>query len=127
MSRLRRDIIFGEVVDERRRQLNKWGPQSHDHASKFPMHEWAEQMHIAKETCDNAGIEDISWEDILWEEITEAFCEDESWKRRRYELIQVMAVALAEIEDGDKKARKAKKEQGLGLLTQVSDFEPTVD
>lgn len=106
---LHRKIILGEIEDERRRQIAKWGKehQTHPHtpASAAPgMWYWRHQMRLAKARCDSLSQEEISWEEILWEEITEAFSETD-WPARRKELIQVMAVACAEVEDGDKKER----------------------
>jgi len=106
-----RSRIFGEVSDERGRQIAKWGEehQTHPHMATWvedgTASYWQEKMAEAKAECDRLSQDEISWEDILWEEVTEAFCETE-WPKRRVELIQVMAVACAEIEDGDTKARK---------------------
>lgn len=104
MTTVLRDMIFGEVCDERRRQIAKWGEdhQTHPHmrAEGGTILYWRQQMQIAKDVCDRSNQDVISWEEILWEEVTEALAELD-WPRRRQELIQVMAVCLAEIEDGD--------------------------
>jgi hypothetical protein len=99
-----RDIILGEVDDERRRQIAKWGDQSHRHVAYggVSLTYWREERDIAQQDCDSTSLEDISWEQILLEEVTEALAEPD-WPKRRQELIQVMAVCLAEIEDGDTK------------------------
>jgi hypothetical protein len=99
-----RDMILGEVDDERRRQIAKWGDQSHPHVAYDgrTLSYWRDQRDFAQRDCDSTGPRDISWEQILLEEVTEALAEPE-WPKRRQELIQVMAVCLAEIEDGDQK------------------------
>ena len=104
MTTILREMIFGEVCDERRSQVAKWGEdhQRHPHMRMdgATLLYWRQQMQIAKATCDSHSEDDISWESILWEEVTEALAEPD-WPERRQELIQVMAVCLAEIEDGD--------------------------
>jgi transcriptional regulator of acetoin/glycerol metabolism len=98
-----RDLIFGEVDGERRYQIAKWGTehQTHPH-TRATIKTWRLVSDAVKEINDALSQDEISWEDILWEEVAEAFAET-AWPARRTELIQVMAVACAEIEDGDAK------------------------
>ena len=116
MTTVLRDMIFGEVCDERRRQIAKWGEdhQRHPHMAYGgdSLDYWYDEMWTAKQACEAEGSyeDDVSWESILWEEITEVLAEAD-WLKRRQELIQVMAVCLAEIEDGDTRP---------GALTPVS-------
>jgi hypothetical protein len=130
-----RNLIFGEVAEERDRQIAKWGAGHQTHAHmRYPAQYWRFASDIAKFTNDGLSQDDISWQDILLEEVAEAFAE-EDWLKRRAELIQVMAVACAEIEDGDAKTKMmttvaaailvgddvdAKRQQ---MLTRVSDRE----
>lgn len=140
-----RRIILGEVENERRRQIAKWGEdqQTHPHVSQggdtLPF--WRRMLGHARSACRHADKEGtIAWEDILWEEVCEAHCETE-WPKRRAELIQVMAVACAEIEDGDAREAAMRRhpaslighdsrcelgpdDEPLPPLTEVSSYSP---
>lgn len=91
--------IFMDVAEERGRQERRWGTQRHDHADP---HRGPARRKLradgARIACDQADAEDrLSWEHILIEEVFEALAEDDL-DRRRIELVQVMAVATAELE-----------------------------
>jgi hypothetical protein len=102
MSKVSRNVILGQVLYERLRQIVKWGEdhQTHPHTSRngASLRYWRGERALAQGYCESEDI--TSWESILWEEVTEALAESH-WLTRRKELIQVMAVCLAEIEDGD--------------------------
>lgn len=97
--------IAAEVWHERRRQLNKWGTQTHDHSDNPEginfWREKANEMRCVNDYLSARGLP-CSWEGILAEEFFEAMAESE-WPKRRAELIQCAAVIFAEIEDGDNK------------------------
>jgi hypothetical protein len=101
--------ILAELKGERMRQNSKWGVQHWPHHDLTPrqLTAWAVKRKAAQGTvnskAENSAKErggGLTWQDILWEEICEAFAESD-WKARRKELIQVAAVIIAEIEDGD--------------------------
>lgn len=91
--------ILGDVIEERRRQVVKWGQQDHPSGDTSPE---------LQELCDRAQVlcksSDDTWPRILLEEVLEAFVEPEG-PRLRQELIQVAAVAVAWIEAIDRRAR----------------------
>lgn len=95
--------IWTEVFDQLERQVRKWGIQDHPDgtmASAFSL-AGAEQ---AKETCEwmrENG--DLAWIHILDEEVLEAFAENPGTEELRNELIQVAAVAVAWIENIDRR------------------------
>ncbi len=102
-------IILEEVAEERNKQTEKWGVQTHpdlkpdDPGVVFR----AERALLAKEHCDRhvkAGT--LSWHSILKEELAEAV-EQAAFKNRealREELIQCAAVCVAWIEDIDRRS-----------------------
>ena len=87
------------VCSERLRQLKKWGPQHHPNGTGN-----AEQMQTAayaKMDYERASKEGrLTWCHILNEEVAEAFAESDT-ERLKEELVQVMAVCAAWIEDLD--------------------------
>lgn len=89
--------ILAEVDDERARQIEKWGDQSHlPDGTGQPMA--ATIALYAKEACDQATDEgSLTWADILEEEAWEVFAEAAPEALER-ELIQVAAVAVAWVE-----------------------------
>lgn len=102
--------ILSEVLEERRRQIAKWGPQTHpdiavtlagaDHRRKVFARaaEEYKTLNDARESSGQPGI----WCDIWLEEIYEAL-EEGDVVRLRKELIESMAVAAAWIEDIDQR------------------------
>lgn len=103
--------IAAEVVNERASQLAKWGQQ--DHLSTFSEND---RRNFAKTADHWKQINDArselgcsTWDGILLEEVYEALCE-EDYDLRRAELIQVAAVALAEIEAMDRRQSEAVSE-----------------
>ena|ERR1700733_1526735 len=107
-------IIFGQIEDERRRQDQKWGPQSwpdgtgeDNTVTSFP--KTPTNKTIMEDTkltlalgMNRADRKDVTWWNIFKEEAFEAGCEKE-WTALRAEIIQAAAVLVAWIEDGDQR------------------------
>lgn len=95
--------ILEEVSDERARQDELWGEQNHPSSfggnairnATREANRWKE-INSARVSQDT-----LTWDGILLEEVYEALAE-ESPERRRQELLQVAAVAVAEIEAIDR-------------------------
>lgn len=102
--------VLTEIVEERKRQLAKWGEQDHpstngsDHIVAF----WrtAPQLRpfFQRRADEAAARGDLTWADILLEEVFEALAEDDV-KPLRAELVQVAAVVVAWIENLDRRAK----------------------
>lgn len=96
-----------DVADERVRQVRKWGVQTRPDGTD---HRWDVIANVAKDNVDRkAAAGTLTWTDILNEEVQEAFAETDPAALRE-ELVQVAAVALAWVEDID---RKASREETL--------------
>lgn len=95
--------IADEVIEERISQLELWGPQ--DWPSFFgetDLRKYAAQASYYKQMNDARALESkLCWDTILLEEVFEALSEPDP-ALRRAELIQVAAVAAAEIESLDR-------------------------
>lgn len=92
-----RQIILGEISQERDRQLAKWGEQHHDDGSGLlGSQSNATAARIHTERAAEKG--EVTWQHILAEEVFEALAESDLVALRD-ELIQVAAVAVAWIED----------------------------
>ena len=94
------DRICAEIAAERRRQVARWGRQDHpsvspDSPESPAVH--AERAEAWKAVNDGRRAGEHSWDAILLEEVYEALAETDD-VRRRAELLQVAAVAAAEIE-----------------------------
>lgn len=111
-------LIFSELAVECVRGVVKHGPvpPTRKFGTNKAFKEVADQ---AKAVVD--GKDDPTWFDILTEEMYEALAE-EDWPDLRRELIQVGAVVVSMIEDGDlKNARKFLRTQlRQGLLSHRS-------
>ena len=98
-------IVMKAVFQERLRQLEKWGKQTHpdlNHDDKF----YIEQSNYVKEWNEELVEKGrISWSSILLEEVTEVL-EARDINDTYTELIQVMAVCQAWIEDIVSKANQ---------------------
>jgi hypothetical protein len=97
--------IYDLIREERERQDKKWGPQNHPSFT-----EWAQGYGIPTEdeaevNCDAAfALGHGTWSHILIEELAEAvFAKTE--EKRKEELIQVAAVAIAWIESIERNER----------------------
>lgn len=90
--------ILNEVVEERVRQLEKWGVQKlpDGTGSESDKHRAWHQRQVTDSKSESGT---VTWKDVLAEEVFEAFAEtDQSDEDLRKELIQV---AVAWIEDID--------------------------
>jgi hypothetical protein len=96
--------LADEVVAERERQIAKWGVQ--DHPSSYSENERrvAERASVRWKRVNDARVAEgtLTWDGILLEEVYEALAESDP-AARRAELIQVAAVALAEVEAIDRR------------------------
>ena len=96
------DAIAGEIAAERRRQVARWGRQDHPSigpAGTAPFVPVAGRWKAINDARMESGAH--SWDAILLEEVFEALVEVDP-ARRRAELVQVAAVAAAEIEAIDR-------------------------
>jgi glutamate synthase domain-containing protein 1 len=98
--------IFNEIFIERNSQDKKWGEQNH------PMilannHEHYRGMAIITKTINELAnvANEKSWDNIIFEEMYEAFSEKDP-KLQRAEMVQVAAVAVAIIENLDRRMKK---------------------
>lgn len=107
LHKIYQDKVQHDVRQERIRQLQKWGPQTHPDGTGpdavlagRPMSFYAT---LLKNFNDNktVGDHDYTWLAILLEEVFEA-AEETDLAKLREELIQVQAVAQAWVEDIDK-------------------------
>ncbi len=93
---------LSQVADERVSQDNKWGEQSHPDGTGGTS--WETERDGAIASCGQAfAAGSGTWRHILEEETAEAYAESDLG-RLRAELIQVAAVAVAWIEDIDRRA-----------------------
>lgn len=99
--------LTDEVVAERWRQLKKFGEQHlPDGTGGYDV-----SAAVAKLNCDRATEDGtVTWRHVLEEEYFEAITERQ-WERLRPELIQIAAVCLSWIEDGDQRQLAANAEQ----------------
>ena len=94
--------IFGDLLSERYRQLQKWGPQQHPDGTGGTLSDITADAYRAEcEANFAAGVG--TWRHILLEEVYEALAESERDALRK-ELVQVATVAVAWIEDLDNRA-----------------------
>ena len=96
------DAIAGEIAAERRRQVTRWGRQDHPSigpAGSEPFGRVADRWRAINDARMETGAH--SWDAILLEEVFEALAEADP-VRRRTELVQLAAVAAAEIEAIDR-------------------------
>ena len=94
--------IFGDVLSERFRQLQKWGPQAHPDGTGGMLSDVTADAYRAE--CDaNFTAGQGTWRHILLEEVYEALAESERDPLRK-ELVQVATVCIAWIEDLDNRA-----------------------
>ncbi|WP_340640860.1 sulfurtransferase [Nocardioides zhouii] len=96
------DAIAGEIAAERRRQVTRWGRQDHPSigpAGSEPFGRIADRWKAINDARMETGAH--SWDAILLEEVFEALAESDP-ARRRAELVQLAAVAAAEIEAIDR-------------------------
>ena len=87
------------VLTEREAQVEKWGIQNHNssHYSSLPRSYKAQADRWKAINAARVDEGSISWDGILLEEVFEALAEADP-KKRAIELVQVAAVAVAEVE-----------------------------
>lgn len=102
--------VMLEVMRERLAQEKQWGTQNHPiRPAKGPWrrHELKDIATWMKSLCEvRRERGEMTWRDILLEEVHEVFAEEDPEKQRE-ELIQVMAVAAAMIDNIDRDAEAA--------------------
>jgi hypothetical protein len=105
--------IVAEIADERVRQVERWGQQDHPSFLNHPLpRDYGKQADRWKAINDaRVETDSLTWDGILLEEVYEALAEEDPIARR-IELVQVAAVAAAEIEAIDR--RLAAKHCDLG-------------
>jgi hypothetical protein len=110
--------VLGEVAGERGRQDDRWGEQNHPDLDQGLLHRAGgctqERMalrygiptaDVARAACERAFKEGIgTWADILIEEVAEAVGTMGDVEALRAELVQVAAVAAAQIEAIDRRS-----------------------
>lgn len=90
-----------DIFNERQRQLSKWGIQSHpDGTGAFK----PERTRFRELTDERTEKGQLLWWHILLEEVYEALAEEDT-DALREELVQVAAVAVAWIEDIDRREK----------------------
>jgi thiosulfate/3-mercaptopyruvate sulfurtransferase len=96
------DAIAAEIAAERRRQVTRWGRQDHPSIGPAGVGPFVPVVGRWREINDARMVTGAhSWDAILLEEVFEALVEVDP-ARRRAELVQVAAVAAAEIEAIDR-------------------------
>lgn len=108
------ESIASEVVAERLEQIAQWGEQ--DHASTWSPQDQRQAARTADywKQINNARVEldGLTWDGILLEEVYEALAEADPLLRRM-ELIQVAAVAMAEVESIDRNILNAESTEEI--------------
>lgn len=98
------DRALEDVRAERGRQDARWGEQNQPDGTSLSLEHTAARE-AARQECDLAAAAGaVTWRHILNEEVREAFAET-SVEALRRELVQVAAVAVAWIEDLDRRVK----------------------
>lgn len=93
------EAVLGEVLNERRRQLAKWGVQHRPDGT--PAGAATYNAQLSKAACQRAEANGgATWDQVLSEEFFEAMAESDP-QALRTELLQVAAVCVAWAEDID--------------------------
>lgn len=112
--------LLDEVASERFAQIEKWGQR--DRPSVFgesDRRNFEKTANYWKQINDaRVELDSLAWDGILLEEVFEALAESDD-DLRRQELIQVAAVALAEVECIDR--RTAARLAGEGMDAPIED------
>jgi hypothetical protein len=102
--------VLDEITVEREDQDERWGEQNHpiliDPDWVYSYLARAEDWKEHNDASANAGA--LGWDGILLEEVYEALSETDPEKRRE-ELIQVAAVAVAAVESEDRRYGRAPR------------------
>lgn len=96
----RREPIYDAIETERLRQLTLWGDQRHEDGYERCTITVREARRCKEITEARAAEGCVSWANIFREEVAELFATDDPAERRA-ELIQIIAVGVAWIEDID--------------------------
>ena len=114
--------VLDEIAAERDRQDARWGEQNHPDGTGpdtgwvdqiTPAFGWDDQQaahaaKLARRSCQQAArVGHVTWLHILREEVAEAFAESDPAKLRA-ELVQVAAVAVAQIEAIDRRTEATR-------------------
>lgn len=121
------DAIAAEIAAERRRQVTRWGRQDHPSvgpAGTEPFVPVVERWRAVNDA--RMGSAAHSWDAILLEEVFEALVESDP-VRRRAELVQVAAVAVAEIEAIDRAAGTDDSARRAGPLIAPEELADDLD
>lgn len=95
--------IANQILEERRRQDEKWGEQNHPDGTSRIRYERSAEMR--KQSCQaRAADGSVSWTDVFLEEVYEALAETDS-RPLREELVQCAAVIINWIGSIDRRAR----------------------
>lgn len=98
--------IYLLIKNERKRQIDLWGLQSHDDGTGSELD--IKTSDLIKSLVKELESENkATWKDILYEEVHEVFAEKDLEKIKE-ELIQVAAVAVAWVEDIDRKLNSTR-------------------
>lgn len=107
--------VYGEVINERKKQESKWGEQNHPILDPILINRSAQRMcenyeipseNRAKQLCEIRHSRGCgTYMEILVEEVSEAASCGKDTKALREELIQVAAVAVAMVESLDRNGR----------------------
>lgn len=99
-DRMVTEAILSDVQLERVKQDALWGEQNHPDGTGSA---FAHEAEVAKADTERASRNGtLTWRHILWEEVAEALAESDLAKLRA-ELIQVAAVAVAQVEHIDRR------------------------
>lgn len=100
--------LLSEVAQERYAQIEKWGQQDHPsiYSGADRRKYEATADHWKQINAARVELDLLTWDGILLEEVFEALAESDDLLRRE-ELVQVAAVALAEIEAIDRRIEVA--------------------
>lgn len=107
MSPSRTVDVVTDVESERRRQITLWGDQSHPDGTFATDESRWQRDSDRSQTMVAMHYGTLTWRHILQEEVSEAFAEEDAHLLRA-ELIQVAAVAVAWVEDIDRKLAGAQ-------------------
>jgi hypothetical protein len=99
------DELLARVRDERKAHIDNWGVQSHpSYYGESERRKYEERANYYKQVWEaQKDLDSITWATVLLEEVFEALSETDP-EKRKYELVQVAAVAIAEAESIDLRA-----------------------
>lgn len=109
---MKTEDVLRELAAERSKQDSKWGPPRHYDMPEEPLKRLVRDLARSAEGVARAcfSFRTPAWAAILLEEVGEALSESDPAKRRA-ELVQVAAVAVAWIEDIDSRDGASRREE----------------